>query len=180
MRIRHFLLFLLFSLSNPLLAQTHYCQTTFKYISAGDKMETVQQNCGAPSNTSTRRETKKETIKVTQWLYNVSFARHFSRGPTAMIISIKEGKVIGLRVGTDEVISTNVCNQSVAIKVGDLADTVTQVCGVDRVETEGEFEAETGEQEVTIWTYEYGEHQPIVTLRFEDGILKAITKGFSR
>jgi hypothetical protein len=173
----------LFIFSATQAAEYYFCDRSNTYIYLGDTLAHVQQICGQPISTDTKKIHPSKTMRIERWIYYykpsnpyTSYELHpYQDG--ALIFDIEENtqKVVQIKVHGKSVNQTTECLIKKPLKIGDQASWVAHLCWMpnDIKRLTSKIPAKNIITQTTL-TYQQTPHQPTAQLIFHDDKLVEI------
>lgn len=135
-----FILISLIGTINAFAANSFYCTQTSNYIYLGNTPDQVFAACGQPTSTQQDTVTPTTSVAVIQWIYttqtSIELLNHntaikisgYASPSSTMIVSIANHQVLSISINGSDVTSSNFCNPTQAINVGDSDMQVLKLC----------------------------------------------------
>ncbi len=161
------------------------CPGSTNYIYIGNSTEEVASACGKPASTKQIKQPKHQLVQQTQWIYNYRqwnpsrdpYARGNNHPDYHSSMSVNfdaHNKVVAIAVNGQSVHSTNYCNPSKSISIGDTNLVVRQLCGQASIVQTVKAPIASQPQHVVVWTYPGQNFSPSLQLTFIDSKLTEI------
>lgn len=134
--LKKFIILIVVSLPIALIASPNfiYCQTGMPdYIYLGDPMSKAIAACGNPTSKTEKTIYPTQDQAIVRWIYNYQPNSGFNQGQmiqkkNALIIDFVDKKISAISVLNTSTQTTNYCNPTVSINIGDSMQKVGQVC----------------------------------------------------
>ncbi len=167
----HPAIFIALTILLPTTTLAFMCPTNFSQIEIGDKIEDVASKCGAPDK---EVKSTEEPNAPQEWNYylpqtvETGTSQQTQGTMKASFAFDKDGKAINLTVNGIGVGATTICGPNISL--GSSKDSVKSACGAPAFITKQEADLSSTDKPKKIVVYTYNGN-PVVNLRFEDGIL---------
>jgi hypothetical protein len=182
--MRKFILFtiIFFAFSAAQAAEYYFCDQSNTYIYLGDTLSHVQQVCGQPVSTNTKKIHPSKTMQVERWIYYAkpsnpytSYKLHPQQAGALIFDIDQEQKVVQIKVNGKQVNQTTEGLTNKPLKIGDPAFLVTQTCWMpnDIKRITIKIPAKYTITQTTL-TYQQTPHRPAAQLIFHDDKLVEI------
>lgn len=169
-------------------AFSYFCPGGNGFIDEGDTQATVRTACGAPTTIQNITTQGPEFETAQYWVYNNNIAPINSRQPslqaigftpTQTVIEIVDDKARQITVNGSSVSSTDQCAIGSTVREGDSVAKLMKNCGPPEASNTTQRHVEDNQnQQVQVWTYNYGPNSPQLVLEFDiTGQLLSIQEG---
>lgn len=157
-------------------AQDFYCPTTHQYIKMGSSSAEVELTCGPPIKKENREIPVYEKITSTQLVYRFNPYPYDNIERPSIIVTLagENGKVTSILVAGKEQESTDACNSTNLVKIGDSEPYVIANCDWPSIRTTSTGTVITGKRKIIVWQYQFAPFQPITEFEFEEDRLVKI------
>jgi outer membrane protein assembly factor BamE (lipoprotein component of BamABCDE complex) len=176
-----FVFFIIFN--SDLYAATFVCPNTYQTVATGYTTEQVRSACGNPTNTTTQSGIVNVPVTYEQWVYTLASPTGQSNAPSdkqqeaqLTITFNNNGVVESINTKNASTIIGMPCHDFNQLQVGASKNDVQMQCGsptsintIQRVINQ--------QQNITIWTYNYGQYRPQMIFTFQDDKLTEIRTG---